>query len=90
MDQKVPREARHREHGVQAADIRGMGTEWSLRTDKVDKSSWLAGYCAAIGDALAEVDSLSGPCNHSLSAPVLLRVRDRLSRLAECARDAVA
>lgn len=44
-------------------------------------AAWLAGYRAAIADAMAIVDALGGPGFHNLSAPVLLRVKARLADL---------
>lgn len=48
---------------------------------KLEMAAWLAGYRAAIADAMAIVDALGGPGFHNLSAPVLLRVKARLADL---------
>ncbi|MGH2632830.1 MAG: hypothetical protein ACRDG3_05410 [Tepidiformaceae bacterium] len=47
------------------------------------REAWLAGYEAAIADAVEIVDGLGGPVFSNLSAPVLLRLKCRFLQLRQ-------
>ncbi len=57
-----------------------MDGEKASGAGRGSESAWLAGYEAAIGDALAVVEAMGGTLQ-SFSSPVLMRVRARLAEL---------
>ena len=44
--------------------------------------AWLAGYEAAVADAVQIVDGLGGPAFSNLSAPVLVRLKSRFLQVS--------
>ncbi len=58
-----------------------MKSRMLSQTHNGERDQWLAGYAAAINDAVAIVDAFGGPSFHNFSAPVLVRLKTRLIEL---------
>ena len=64
-----------------SADTECMDKHYFARDSKRAHEAWLAGYQAAVDDAVCIVETLGGPAFSNLSAPVLIRLRTRLLEL---------
>ena len=64
-----------------SADTECMDKHHFARDSQRAHAAWLAGYQAAVDDAVSIVETLGGPAFSNLSAPVLIRLRTRLLEL---------